>query len=150
MWDYDDYENPPDVLLDMPYETEIYTDIIFADSHFYIELDNAQAVLCSRSYSQHFQGYMALTPEGVELAAHFFQPHSTSNCEPRRTSGSTISQRIPSLGFGSNDGPTSLYASNDWSIFNGWRYMDTYRRSPILHVHFLFQVSRHHEFSPYW
>jgi hypothetical protein len=72
MWDYDDCENPPDVLLDMPYETETYTDTIFADSHFYIEMENIQAVQCSRSYSQHFQGYMALTPKGVELAEQFF------------------------------------------------------------------------------
>jgi hypothetical protein len=72
MLQYDDQDNLPDVVLEMPYAGNTIETIIFADPHSYIELQEIRAVKFSNSYNQYIQGYMALTPQGVELATYFF------------------------------------------------------------------------------
>jgi hypothetical protein len=69
MWQYD----YPDLTEYLPHATEATDVTVFYDQHFFLEMQDNQSVAFTHWYSQHFQGYMALTPEGVELAEHFFR-----------------------------------------------------------------------------
>jgi hypothetical protein len=73
MFQYDYPDNLPDVVLEMPYAGNNVDRTVFADPHFYMELQEIQSAECSNSYYQYIQGYMALTPQGVELAEYFFR-----------------------------------------------------------------------------
>jgi hypothetical protein len=61
-----------DLMEDLGYPIEISETTIFADPHFFLEMQDVQQSMCRQSYKQYMQGTMALTPQGVELARHFF------------------------------------------------------------------------------
>jgi hypothetical protein len=65
-------DSTPDVAADDEFAVDMRVETIFADPHFVLQLHEEDTQAFRHSYRQYLQGYMALTPDGIKLARHFF------------------------------------------------------------------------------